>query len=155
MWIKFSLPAIPVLVVSFVLWFIFGGIYLDLVPENFAGRDNMGIGFSILGLCLFLVDRLAYLVLNSHSWLIIMKTWLWGLVFMIAGLVLWLQGFSSTNVLVFILHWLAILVVIGVLTWFSLEHVEPQPKPGPEGGGSNPSDKNPEGPRPDGIDNRS
>jgi hypothetical protein len=129
MWIKLTLPAIPVLIVSLLLWFILGGIYLGLVPENFAGQDNMGIGLSILGLCLFLVDRLAYLFLNSHSWLIIMKTWLWGLVFMIAGLVIWITGFSSTNVLVFIGHWLVTLIVIGVLTWFSLEHVEPQPKP--------------------------
>jgi len=128
-WIKLSLPAFPVLVVSFVLWFILGGIYMDLVPENFAGRDNMGIGFSILGLCLFLADRLAFLVLNLHSWLIIMKTWLWGLAFMIAGLVIWILGFSSTHILVFIIHWLVTLVIIGVLTWFSLEHVEPQPKP--------------------------
>lgn len=129
MWIKLSLPAIPVLIVSFILWFLLGGIYMGLVPENFAGQDNMGIGLSILGLCLFLVDRLAYLFLNSHSWLIIMKTWLWGLVFMIAGLVIWIKGFSSTSVPVFIVHWLVTLAVIGVLTWFSLEHVEPQPKP--------------------------
>lgn len=128
MWFRLSLPAIPVLFVSFILWFILGGVYVSLVPDNFAGEENMGINLAILGLCLFLVDRLAYIFLNSHSWLIIMKTWLWGMVFMIAGLVIWIKAFAATNWLVFAVHWLVTLGIIGVLTWFSLEHVEPVPE---------------------------
>jgi hypothetical protein len=126
MFFRFTLPAIPVLVVSFILWFILGGIYMGAVPENFAGQDNMGIGFAVLGLCLFCVDRLAYLFLNSHSWIIILKTWMWGLVSMIAGLVIWASGLSSKNLLVFIIHWLVTMILIAVFTWFSLEHVEPK-----------------------------
>ncbi|MCJ7679923.1 MAG: hypothetical protein MUP70_04275 [Candidatus Aminicenantes bacterium] len=135
MFIKINLAAIPVVVVSFILWALTGGIYLSLVPENFAGQDNLGIGLSVLGLCLFLVDRLAYLFLNSRSWLIIMKTWLWGMGFMIAGLSVWIGALSSKNLMVFIIHWLVSLAIIGVLTWFSLEHVEPKPKLKPEAAG--------------------
>ena len=137
MWFRLSLPVIPVLIVTFILWFILGGIYLSLVPENYSGEDNMGINLAVLGLCLFLVDRLAYIFLNSHSWLIIMKTWMWGMVFMIAGFVIWIKAFGQTNALVFVIHWLATLGVIAVLTWFALEHVEPTPTSPPAEGEAN------------------
>jgi len=96
------------------LWAFIGSWYLAIAPVNLAGADNIGIVLSIFGICLFLADRLAFLLLKLDCWVILFKIWVWGLVFVVWGLLEWLQAFSKEYVTVFIAHWLTIALVIAV-----------------------------------------
>ena len=112
--LKFNLQAIPVCLAALVLWAIIGGWYVAVAPINLSGPDNIGIVLSTFGLCLFLTDRLAFLLLKVHCRVLIFTTWMWGLAFIIWGLLEWLHSFSRQYVFIFIIHWSMFLVIIAV-----------------------------------------
>ena len=126
MLIKLTLPVLPVLLASIVLWFIAGGVYSDLIPEHAAGTDNLGVVFSTLGICLFVVDRVAFLWKSAKAWLIIMQIWLWGILFVGAGLYLWIKGFNGKYWLLFVLHWLVVLGIFGFFFKLLIEYESPE-----------------------------
>jgi hypothetical protein len=113
--LKFNLQAIPVCLAALVLWAIIGGWYVAVAPINLSGPDNIGIVLSTFGLCLFLADRLAFLWLNFHCQVLVFTTWVWGLAFILWGLLEWLHSFSMQYKAIFIIHWSAILVIIAVI----------------------------------------
>ncbi|MEI6613348.1 MAG: hypothetical protein WCL37_00480 [Chrysiogenales bacterium] len=119
MGLKFNLQAIPVCLAALVLWAIIGGWYVAVAPTNLSGPDNIGIVISIFGLCLFLADRLALLWLGIHSWLLVSSTWIWGLAFIIWGLLEWLSFFSRQYLSIFVIHWSMFLVIIAVTSLLS------------------------------------
>jgi hypothetical protein len=112
--LKFNLQAIPICLAALILWAISGGWYISMAPANMAGPDNIGIVLSIFGLCLFLADRLALLWLNIHCWVLIFTTWMWGMVFIIWGLLEWLHYFSQKYMAFFIIHCSVFLAVIAI-----------------------------------------
>jgi hypothetical protein len=114
MHLKFNLQAIPVCLAALVLWGVIGSWYTAISPTNMAGPDNIGIVLSIFGLSLFLADRLAFLWLDVHSRVFVFPTWMWGLAFIIWGLIEWLHSFSMKYMAIFIIHWLMFLVIITV-----------------------------------------
>lgn len=112
--LKFNLQAIPVCLAALVLWALIGGWYIAVVPTNLSGPDNIGIVLSTFGLCLFLADRLAFLWLKIHCRVLIFTTWMWGLAFIIWGLLEWLHSFPRQYMSIFIIHWSIFLVIIAV-----------------------------------------
>ena len=110
--IRFTLQAIPVSMAALGLWALIGGWYVAIAPANTAGADNIGIVLSTFGICLFLADRLAFYWLKLDCWVIFFKIWVWGLFFIIWGLIEWLQAFSKEYVTVFIAHWLTIALIV-------------------------------------------
>ena len=112
--LKLNLQAIPVCLAALVFWAITGSWYISVVPTNLSGPDNIGIVLSIFGLCLFLADRLAFLWLKVHSQVLIFTTWMWGLAFIIWGLLEWLHSFSRQYMSIFIIHWSIVLLIIAV-----------------------------------------
>lgn len=110
--LKFNLQAIPVCLAGLVLWAIIGGWYVSAAPKNIAGPDNIGIVLSVFGLCLFLADRLAFLWFKIRSQVLFFTTWMWGIVFIIWGLLEWLHAISRQYVSIFIIHWSMFLIII-------------------------------------------
>ena len=118
MWVKFTFAAVPVIAAAILLWLILGAAYLSLAPENMAGEENIGIILSLFGFCLFLSDRVAFVKMDSHSWIIIMKTWIWGLVFLVWGIVEWALVLETATALWFALHCLVLIAaVVLVFRW--------------------------------------
>lgn len=115
MFIKFTLAAIPVTAAAVVLWIVVGGAYVALAPENIAGEENIGIILSVFGFCLFLADRYAWVKMGSSSWIIIMKTWLWGLLFLGWGLVEWALVLHSGTAPWFALHTAALIACVALV----------------------------------------
>ncbi|MCX6557179.1 MAG: hypothetical protein NTW95_07100 [Candidatus Aminicenantes bacterium] len=113
---KLHLQAIPVCLAALVMWGIIGGWYIAIAPANMAGPDNFGIVISMLGLCLFLSDRLAYLWFKMNSQAFIFFIWIWGLALIFWGLIVWLRAFSRRYITIFMIHWLLFLIII-VSTW--------------------------------------
>ncbi|MCX6555304.1 MAG: hypothetical protein NTZ12_09895 [Candidatus Aminicenantes bacterium] len=113
---KFNLQTIFVLLAALVTWAIIGGWYIALAPANMAGPDNFGVVISILGLCLFLSDRLAYLWLKIRCQILVFTAWLLGLALILWGLVTWLRSFSRRYIPIFVIHWALFLIII-VSTW--------------------------------------
>ena len=114
MHLKFNLQAIPVCLAALVIWGIIGGWYVAIAPTNMSGPDNIGIVLSIFGLCLFLADRLAFLWLKIHCWVLFFTAWMWGLAFIAWGLFKWLHFFSKKYVAIFLIHWTLFLIIIAV-----------------------------------------
>lgn len=114
--VKLHLQAIPVCLAALALWAVLGGWYLAVAPANAAGPDNFGIVISTLGLCLFLCDRLAYSWFGIQNQIVVFATWVWGLVLVFSGLIVWLHAFSRRYVRVFLIHWLLTLVIVAS-TW--------------------------------------
>jgi hypothetical protein len=115
---RFNLQSIPVLLAALGLWAVIGGWYIAILPVNLAGGDNIGLVLSILGLCLFLADRLAFLWLRIDCWVIVFKVWVWGLIIIAWGLLVWLHSFSEKSLSIFIPHWLVIIAVILVTSFW-------------------------------------
>jgi hypothetical protein len=113
--LKFNLQAIPVCLAALGLWAIIGSWYVAVAPINLSGADNIGIVISTLGLCLFVADRLAFLWLKVHSWVLIFPTWMLGLAFIIWGLLEWLHSFSRQYLSIFIIHWVVFLIIIAII----------------------------------------
>ena len=113
---RFTLQAIPVSLAALGLWALIGGWYVALAPVNLAGADNIGIVLSTFGSCLFLADRLAFLWLRIECWVVLFKIWVWGLFFIAWGLLEWLHAFSKKYAAIFILHWLAIALVVAAIS---------------------------------------
>jgi hypothetical protein len=114
--LKFNLQAIPICLAALVMWAIIGGWYVAVIPQNLSGPDNIGIVLSTFGLCLFLADRLAFLWFEIHCQVLVFSTWMWGLAFIIWGLLEWLHSFSRQYLSIFAIHWSMFLVIIGVTT---------------------------------------
>jgi hypothetical protein len=110
--LKFNLQAIPVCLAALVFWAIIGGWYVAVAPINLAGPDNIGIVLSIFGLCLFVADRLAFLWLNVNCRVLVFTIWMWGLIFIIWGLLEWLHYISRQYMSIFVIHWSMFLVII-------------------------------------------
>jgi hypothetical protein len=110
--LKFNLQAIPVCLAAMVLWAIIGGWYVTVAPTNMAGPDNVGIVLSIFGICLFLSDRMAFLWFKVQSQVLVFTTWMWGIAFIIWGLLEWLHSFSGRYWSIFIIHWSICLFII-------------------------------------------
>lgn len=110
--LRFSWPAIPTALAALVLWAVVGSWYVELVPDNLSGADNIGIILSTFGACLFLADRIAYFWQGNECWLILFKLWLWGLLFVAWGLVEWLRAFTAAAWRAFAAHWLVVALVI-------------------------------------------
>ena len=113
---KLHLQAIPVCLAAMVMWAIICGWYVAIVPANMAGADNFGIVISMLGLCLFLSDRLAYLWFKIQNQVLVFSTWVWGLLLILWGLIVWLRTFSKRYLPIFVVHWLLFSIII-VSTW--------------------------------------
>jgi hypothetical protein len=112
--LRFNLQAIPVCLAAMVMWAIIGGWYVSAAPANMAGPDNVGIVLSTFGLCLFLADRLAFLWFKVQSQVLVFTTWMWGIAFIIWGLLEWLHSFSGRYLSNFIIHWSIFLAIIAV-----------------------------------------
>ena len=112
MQVKFNLQAIPICLVALGLWAIIGGWYIAVAPMNLAGPDNIGIVLSVLGICLFVADRLAFLWLKVQCSIIFFKTWVWGLFFVGWGFIEWLHFLSRQYLSFFIIHWSMFLLII-------------------------------------------
>jgi hypothetical protein len=110
--LKFNLQAIPVCLAAMVLRAIIGGWYVTVAPTNMAGPDNVGIVLSIFGICLFLSDRMAFLWFKVQSQVLVFTTWMWGIAFIIWGLLEWLHSFSGRYWSIFIIHWSICLFII-------------------------------------------
>lgn len=110
--LKYNLQAIPVCLAALVMWALFGGWYVTIAPINMAGSDNIGIVLSILGLSLFLADRFAFFWFKVQAQVIVFTTWMWGVAFIVWGLLEWLHSFSRQYMSFFIIHWSIFLVII-------------------------------------------
>jgi hypothetical protein len=117
--LKFNLQAIPVLLAALVFWAIIGGWYVAVAPPNMAGTDNIGVVLSVFGFCLFLADRIAVIWLGVYSRVLVIPTWIWGLVFVVWGLGEWLHSFSRRYLAIFIIHWLVLLLLIALASFLS------------------------------------
>jgi hypothetical protein len=117
--LKFNLQAIPVCLAALVLWSISGGWYVAVAPKNLSGADNIGIVISTFGLCLFVADRFAFLWFKVQSQVLFFATWMWGMAFIIWGLLEWLHSISRQYMYIFIIHWSMFLVIIVVTSLLS------------------------------------
>lgn len=109
---RFNIQVIPVSLAALGLWAVVGGWYVAFAPIDLAGADNIGIVLSTFGLCLFVADRLAGYWLKIECWLVFLKLWAWGLLFMTWGLLEWLHALSGKYLTLFIVHWLASAAVV-------------------------------------------
>ncbi len=110
--VKSNLQAIPVCLAAMVLWAIIGGWYVAVAPTDTSGADNIGIVLSTFGMCLFLVDRITLLWLHISTKMLFLPTWIWGLVFIVWGLLEWLHSYSRRYATIFLVHWSVFLVLI-------------------------------------------
>jgi hypothetical protein len=105
--LRFDVRTIPVFLGALGLWAILGGWYLAVAPAGLSGTDNIGIVLSTFGACLFIADRLAGRCTGGDRWLIFLKLWAWGLLFVAWGLLEWLRVFQARYWGFFACHWLA------------------------------------------------
>ena len=114
--VKSNLQAIPVFLIAMVLWAIIGGWYVSIAPTDTAGADNVGIVLSTFGMCLFLADRIALLWLHISTKILFLPTWIWGLAFIVWGLLEWLHSYSRRYATIFFVHWSIFLVIIASIS---------------------------------------
>lgn len=112
--LRFNLLTIPVTLGALGLWAVIGGWYVAVATPDVSGTDNIGIVLSIFGACLFIADRVAHRWFRSDCWLIFLKLWTWGLLFVAWGLVEWLRAFQAGYWLSFALHWTGLVLVLAV-----------------------------------------
>lgn len=105
--LRFDLQTIPVSLGALGLWAVLGGWYVAVAPPGISGADNIGIVLSTFGSCVFIADRLAGRWLRGDRWLLFLKLWMWGLIFIAWGLVEWLRAFQARYGIVFACHWAA------------------------------------------------
>lgn len=115
--LRFDLQTIPVSIGALGLWAVLGGWYVAIAPPGLSGADNIGIVLSTFGACLFIADRLAGRWLRGDRWLLFLKLWAWGLLFVAWGLLEWLRAFQPSYWVLFACHWLATALMLAAFAW--------------------------------------
>ena len=115
--LRFDVQTIPVTLAALGLWAVLGGWYVAVAPPGLSGADNIGIVLSTFGACLFIADRLAGRWLKRDRWLIFLKLWTWGLLFVAWGLLEWLRAFQPRFWALFACHWLVMALALASFAW--------------------------------------
>ncbi len=107
--VTFTLGAIPVLFVGVVFGILMNAPYIALLPDNVVGENNVAVLLSLFGFGFVLADRLFYLKWKTPAWVMWVRVWLWGIVLMIGGMVIWVQSFDMNYIVLFVAHWVALI----------------------------------------------